>query len=754
MDAVQEQEDAAARPAAARGPGRPLRYRLFQLAASGLLPLALVATAVIAWLVEDRRDEAQRSALEVSRALATAVDAELRSTMSALQTLGLSDELQPAQLEAFQALARRVAERHGWRSVLLADNTGRVLMSSALQLGSTAPQLVDAESMARAVTSRQPVVGRVAEGPNGHGAAFAVRVPILLGDEVRYVLSAVIPAEHVLTVVTRQGVAPSWLVSIYDQAGMRVARSRDHASATPSPSLLAMLNSGQLQGSGTTTTLEGAAAYTGYTRLQDSGWVVAAGVLASEANRAVYPLLAAVAGGLLASLALSAFLAWLLARRVSQPIDVLKSAAVALGTGDRVELQPLGVAELDQVATALKQAGAERDRAARERREAEAEREALLARVTEALRMAEDAGRSKDEFLAMLGHELRNPLAPIATAMHLMERRGDDTTRSERAVVQRQLAHMTRLVDDLLDVARITGKRMAMHFEPMRLETLLDKAAETVRPLLGERSLEIAASAPARDAWLSADEVRLGQVLNNLLGNAIKFTGPQGRIVVRAWREKDRVHIQVRDDGLGMTPEVVQHVFDTFYQAPQASDRPLGGLGLGLAIARSLAEMHGGTVEAASEGPGKGSCFTVRLPVIDAPAAAEEPAQAQPAQATAGRVLVVDDNQDAADTAAALLQLSGYSVATAYEPEAALATFDSFEPDVALLDIGLPGMNGYELAAQLRAHKRGGRCRLVALTGYGTQADVARAMQAGFDAHLTKPAAPDALLETVDKMLA
>lgn len=754
MDAVQEEEGAAARHAGARSPARPLRYRLFQLAASGLLPLALVATLVIAWLVQDRRDEAERSALEVSRALATAVDAELRATVSALQTLGLSDELHPAQMEAFQALARRVAERHGWRSVLLADNTGRVLMSSALQLGSASPQVVDAESMARAVTTRQPVVGRVADGPNKRGAAFAVRVPIVRGSEVEYVLSAVIPAEQVLSVVTRQGIAPSWLVGIYDQAGMRVARSSDHASDRPSPSLQAMLDSNGPQGSGTAITLEGAAAYTGYTRLRDSGWVVAVGVLASEANRAVYPLLGAVAGGLLASLALSAFLAWLLARRVSRPIDTLRSAAVALGTGDRVELQPLGVAELDQVAAALTQAGAERDRAARERRDAEAEREALLARVTEALRMAEEAGRSKDEFLAMLGHELRNPLAPIATALHLMERKGDDTTRSERAVVQRQLAHMTRLVDDLLDVARITGKRMAMHFEPVRLEALLDKAAETARPLLGERRLEIAASAPAREAWLSADEVRLGQVLNNLLGNAIKFTGPQGRIVVRAWREKDRVHIQVRDDGLGMTTEVVQHVFDTFYQAPQASDRPLGGLGLGLAIARSLVEMHGGTVEAASEGPGKGSCFTVRLPVAEAPAPAEEPPEAKPAQAAAGKVLVVDDNQDAADTAATLLELSGYSVATAYAPEAALATFDSFEPDVALLDIGLPGMSGYELAAQLRAHKRGGRCRLVALTGYGTQADVARAMQAGFDAHLTKPATPDALLETVDKMLA
>jgi signal transduction histidine kinase len=731
-------------PAAAVPAAHPLRFRLFQLAAAGLIPLALVATFVIAGLVQDRRHETQRSALEVSRALATAVDAELRATIGVLQSLAESDDLRPDRLPAYQGLARRVAERQGWRSVVLADGTGRVLMSSGLAFGAVSPRPVDEESMELALVTREPVIGRVAEGPQ-HRLAFAVRVPVVRDNQLVYVLSAVIPTDRILSVLMRQNVPASWTVAIFDQAGTWVARSRENANRRASPSLHALLQQGGREGVGLTRTLEGVEVHTGYSRLRDSGWRVVVGISAAEANREIYPLLAAVAGGLLGSLALSAVVAWVFARRVSRPIQTLVAAATSLGAGEPVDVPLLRVAELDKVGAALTQASLERQ-------EAEREREALLARVTAALRSAEDAARSKDEFLAMLGHELRNPLAPITTALHLMDLKGDELTRGEREVVQRQLMHMTRLVDDLLDVSRITGKRLAMHFEPVRLGPLLAKASEAVRPLLAGRSLQLELAPDAQQAWLSADEVRLAQVLNNLLGNAIKFTGPHGRIWLRARREGDGVEIEVRDDGLGMPDSVVDRIFDAFYQAPQASDRPLGGLGLGLAIVRSLVEMHGGSVRAESEGPEQGSRFVVRLPTIAAPADAHEaPAPATPAGS--GKVLVVDDNQDAADTAAALLEMSGYQVRTAYEPQSAQLLFGEFEPDVALLDIGLPGMNGYELAKRLRAQPGGSACRLVALTGYGTQADVANAMQAGFDAHLCKPAAPDVLLKTVESFM-
>jgi signal transduction histidine kinase len=737
-----------------------LRWRLFLLVASGVLPLSLAAVLAVGYLSQHRRVETQRSALELARALGTATEAQHRAAIGVLETLAASTELQAGRFAEFQELARRVAQQQGWRAVIVADATGRVLLNSGQPLAVTGVQPVDGDSMRRAIGSRQPVVGGMFEGRFGMGAAFAVRVPVLRDGALAFVLSGVIPAERVQGVVARQNIPASSVVGIFDAAGNRVVRSRSNAVTRPSPSLQALIGTGAAEGMGQTFTLEGERSYTGFHRLELSSWVVVVGLLAAEADRHMYGFLAAELLGLLGSLALAMLVARHFARQVSQPIDKLKSAATALGSGQAVQLPPLGVTELDDVGAALAQASAERDRAARERREAEQEREALLARVTQALREAEEAGRSKDEFLAMLGHELRNPLAPIASALYLMERKGDERTREERAIVQRHLAHVTRLVDDLLDISRITRKRLVMRFAPVRLAAAAEQAIQGIGPALGRRTLVLEPPAPADDVWVSADEARLAQVLGNLLGNAVKFTGPQGRIAVRLRRTGDMAELQVEDDGVGMSQPMLEQVFNLFYQVPQGTDRALGGLGLGLAIVRSLVEMHGGSVHAHSPGPGSGSIFTVRLPTIAAPPAA---AMAPIARASApaskpggggARVLVVDDNRDAADTAAALLELSGYEVRRAYEPFAAIEAFAAFLPDVALLDIGLPGMNGYELAARLRAQPTGAQCKLIALTGYGTRSDVARALQVGFDAHMTKPAAPGPLLDLVGRLAA
>ena len=728
--------------------GRPLRFRLFLLAASGLLPLAIVAGAVLAYITGERQRDAQETALAVSRALATAVDAELRATVSVLQSLGLADDLQPGRLESFHGLAQRVAAAQGWRAVVVADREGEILLSSARAINERIPA-VDPESLQRSIRLLQPVVGDVAVGPRGIGPAFAVRVPVVRNGQLVYVVSAVIPTDRVLSVLLRQNVPGTSVVSVFDRKLARVARSRPHPVQRPAPSLEALLEHGGREGTGITNTLEGLRSHTGYSRLATWGWVVATGISAADANAGLWGVLGAVGAGLLASLALAAFLAWLFARDVTEPIDTLKAAAGALGRGEPVQVQALGIAELEEVARALENASVERDRSAEERRAAEAERETLLARATEALGRAEEAGRSKDEFLAMLGHELRNPLAPMATALHLMARKGDPGTRVEREVMERQVAHMKRLVDDLLDVSRITGKRLEMRMQPLRLAELVRHAGQSVQPVLGLRRLDVQVEPGAEATWIHGDEVRLGQVLNNLLGNAIKFTGPEGTITLRLRRVDDEAEVVVQDTGFGMPPDVLEHVFDLFYQAPQGADRSRGGLGLGLAIVRSLVEMHGGTVRAESPGDGRGSIFTLRLPTVLAPASARGSEDVPGAPAGHGRVLLVDDNQDAADTAAALLELSGYEVRVAYDPGVALTLLDQFAPQVAVLDIGLPGMSGYELAGRVRAHRNGQRCYLVALTGYGTSADVAKAQEAGFRQHLVKPARPDALLEAI-----
>jgi signal transduction histidine kinase/ActR/RegA family two-component response regulator len=732
------------------GRGRTLRFRLFLLAASGLLPLAIVAGIVLAYVTGERARDARATALQVSRALATTVDAELRATVSVLQSIALLDELQGGQLEDFHGLARRVAAAQGWRAVVLADATGRVLLSSSAGLGAAAPEPVDPGSMQRVIATRQPVVGVVAAGPRGE-LAFPVRVPMLHQGQLRYVVSAVIPTEHILMVLLRQNLPASSVVAVFDQNLTRVARSRQSTAYKPSPSLAAMLSDGRPEGTGMTETLEGMRSHTGFSRLEQWGWVVATGISAEDANSGLFGVLAAIGLGLLASLGLAAFVAWYFSRDVLEPIDALKSAASALGRGEPVHVSRLDIAELQDVGAALQQASSERDLVAQERRAAETEREQLLARATEALRRAEEAGRSKDEFLAMLGHELRNPLAPMATALHLMKRKGDPATKVEREVMERQVTHMKRLVDDLLDVSRITSKRLEMRMQPLRLADLVRHAAQAVQPVLGLRRFTLEIPPDAEHLWVSADEVRLGQVLTNLLGNAIKFTGPEGSIALAVRRTRDGAEVSVADTGLGMPPEVLAHVFDLFYQAPQEADRSRGGLGLGLAISRSLVEMHGGVLRAASEGTGRGSVFTLTLPLVGVPE--DPPDSSFPAslEGSHGRVLLVDDNQDAADTAAALLELSGYEVRVAYDPGVALTLLDRYVPQVAVLDIGLPGIDGYELAARIRAHRNGARCYLVALTGYGTAADIAQAHAAGFRRHLVKPVPPEDLLRAVQR---
>jgi len=314
-------------------PGRPLRSRLFLLAASGLLPLAIVACVVLAYLVGQRARDAQESALAVSRALATAVDAELRATVSVLQSLVLSDDLAPGQLPEFRALAARVAASQGWRTVVLADAHGKVLMSSAFGLDAAAPAPVDVDSMQRAIAQRQPVVGAVVRGPHEGTPAYAVRVPVARQGKLQYVLSAVIPSDRIVAVLLRQAVPASSLASVFDHHLTRVARSRPGPGEGPTPSLQALLASDRSEGTGPTTSLEGTPSYTGFSRLQPWGWTVTIGIPSAGSTSGVYGAAGAVAGGLLASLALAALAAWYFSRDVIEPIDTLKAAAGARHRG-------------------------------------------------------------------------------------------------------------------------------------------------------------------------------------------------------------------------------------------------------------------------------------------------------------------------------------------------------------------------------------------------------------------------------------
>ncbi|MGO4376689.1 ATP-binding protein [Pseudoduganella sp. RAF53_2] len=375
------------------------------------------------------------------------------------------------------------------------------------------------------------------------------------------------------------------------------------------------------------------------------------------------------------------------------------------------------------------------------------DRVALVAfEVTElvrARREAEIANRTKDDFLAMLGHELRNPLSPILIALELMRLKGIGALQKEHAVIERQAQHMVRMVDDLLDVARIAQGKITLRKERVELARLVAQAVETVSPLLEERHHYLRVDVPVSGMEVQADPARFTQVLVNLLTNAAKYTNSGGQISLQAGGEDGLAVVQVRDNGIGIAPEMLPQLFDKFVQERQALDRSRGGLGLGLAIARSIASLHGGSVSASSEGIGTGSEFTVRMPL--APAQAGQPQQApaarvdNPGGCPRRRVLLVDDNPDVLDGLRTLLEVHGHQVETAADPVSALRASQSFTPDIAILDIGLPGMDGYELAAELRQQPGFAETHLVALTGYGQPADRVRSHAAGFAAHLVKP---------------
>ncbi|MGB2714121.1 MAG: ATP-binding protein [Vicinamibacterales bacterium] len=369
---------------------------------------------------------------------------------------------------------------------------------------------------------------------------------------------------------------------------------------------------------------------------------------------------------------------------------------------------------------------------------------------------AETANRTKDQFLAMLGHELRNPLAPILTALHLMSLRGDETTVKERTIIDRQVRHLMRLVDDLLDVSRIARGKIELRQQSTELAEIVASAVETVSPLLEERRHHLDVDVP-QGLVVRGDVTRLTQVVMNVVNNAAKYTEPRGRIQISAHQDGSEIELRVKDSGIGISPEMLDRVFDMFTQERQAQETVHGGLGLGLTIVKSLVELHGGAIRAISEGPGRGSEFVIRLP-WSAQTSAQVPAivrdDSAAAVPTGRRILVVDDNVDAAHLMADALEAVGHETRLAYDGPAALDIAASFQPHAALLDLGLPLMDGYELAKQLLAGDSGPSPILIAVTGYGQTSDHDKTRAAGFHAHVVKPVDLPQLMSLLEQLLA
>jgi signal transduction histidine kinase/CheY-like chemotaxis protein len=722
-----------------------LRAHLLLLVIGTLVPALVIAAVLVRRVVGDNRRAVEQRLLETARAAAAVVDTELGGSIRALQGLGESGQIRDGEISGFYDQAQRLLKTQPtWSAVSLSRPDGQQIANTSLPLGEPLPTITDRDSFDRAITRKSPVVGNLRLGQITQQLGFIVRVPILRDGRIVYVLSAWITSKQFADVLLGQApLSDEWVRGVVDASGVLVARSRDPERFVGKKGTATFLQrQSAVEAVYRDVSLEGIDVYGAFSRAPMSGWIAGVGVPASIVDARFRESMVALAAMALLLLAVGGGGAYFISRRISRDLRQSAAAAEAIASGRHPSRAGSRVTELQRLLDALAQSAALLETRQRERDE-------QLTRANAARAEAEAADRAKDEFLAMLGHELRNPLAPALTAIHLMKTRGGADTTRERQVIERQIRHMARLVDDLLDVSRLRRGAIELRRERFELADAIARAVEMASAVFAEKQHHLDVEVPAR-LEIHADRIRIAQVLANLLSNAAKYSEPGAQIQLRVREEHAQVVIECRDTGIGMPAELVPRVFDLFVQGERGLDRPQGGLGLGLAVARTLVELHGGTIGATSAGTGQGSTFIVRLPLATTPplsgTIAEESSSSATVRGQIGRVMVVDDNRDALDMLLDALTAAGVEAFGASTPHEALDLAAELRPQVAVLDIGLPHMDGFELARALRSRDGGAALRLIALTGYGRDQDKAAATAAGFDAFFAKPVEVDVLI--------
>ncbi|MGX4642528.1 hybrid sensor histidine kinase/response regulator [Massilia sp. SYSU DXS3249] len=736
-----------------------IRAYLYLMAAAILVPVILFAGFVLRLLDEAGNEAGMARVMQSSQRVALLVDDELSDAGAALRVLAGSPALAKGDLDAFQGMAKLAAPGPSSWAVLL-DERGAELVNTLEPPGTPLPKGPPPPFLDDLFRQDRPFIADVTPGRDSGRLSTAVAVGAQAGGK-RYALVVSFSTHHFRQLLADARLPADWQVDIVDRDGHLVASNLGTPDLVGQEAPAPLVAAAATQASGVLDLpmRYGAPSKTVFTHAARSGWLVAVAVPASVLPAAVVVQPGGVkrqaALALLAALACSCAAAAWLARSYTRSMARAVDAAGMLGRGETPPKLRSRILEIDRLLASLRQAGAELRRAQAFRDSAGNERQSQLERETHARQTAEEENRAKDQFLAMLGHELRNPLAPIITAAQLLKMPDVDGHRARYAgdVISRQVEHMNRLLGDMLDVSRVTRGLVTLNLEEVDLRNVVERAVEQTRPLLEERQHRLELRLPQHPVNVRGDQTRLTQVVANLLTNSAKYTPEHGNIQLSLASSGDEASLSVADDGEGITAELLPRVFDLFSQGERKADRAQGGLGLGLALVRSLVHLHGGSVDASSPGRGGGSIFTVRLPLklelaaLSALSPPMAPRRSRDAAPVALRVMLVDDNIDAAVSLSLLLEAAGdHLVSTYYDAGSALEWAAFERPDVFILDIGLPDMNGYELARRLRAMPQFATTLLIALTGYGQLADKARAREAGFDLHIAKPAEPEEIL--------
>lgn len=718
-----------------------LERRVFSVAIAGLLPVAVLSCVLLISSAREQQERLYRGAEDTVLALLNAVDADLKSSMAALDAFAASPRLVRGDFDRLREEALQLLERRsGWLNLVVA-NEDRQLMNARLPAGSPLPEVMAPGSISTVIGSGSPNIGDVMLAPIVGQPAYAVQVPYGVKGAIRYVITAVISPDTLLELLDLEHVAKQGVIAVLDRGGKIVARSMNQADfvgAPPSADLTQLILGEQDRGRGVTYSLEGVPVYTVFRRSDFSGWVVALGIprdsIEGPMQRAYFMLGAAVLFSILVGIAA----ALMVGRTIVKPMQELEEQAARVGRGETPTLPASRLPQVRRVAVALASA--------------HAERELLFQREHAARVAAETASKAKDEFLAMLGHELRNPLSAISNASLLIERqRGalEPSVAAATGIISRQSKHLTRLTDDLLDAGRVILGKVSLVRAPLDLAVAMRTTLESLRSTgrLESHQVEVA----IESVWIYADATRVDQVISNLLTNSLKYTPAGGRIEVRVRKDGAHAQLQVRDTGIGLEPELLPRVFDLFVQGERALDRSQGGLGIGLTLVKRLVELHNGTVAIESEGSGRGTTVTVCLPLADPLARREETAAVSRIR-TPRNIAVIEDNEDARASLRMLLELDGHRVHEAADGESGINLIrDTPGIDLAFVDIGLPGIDGLAVAREVRA-LLGKSIRLVAMSGYGAERDQARGAEAGFDDYIVKPADAERLQQQIARV--
>jgi signal transduction histidine kinase/ActR/RegA family two-component response regulator len=729
------------------------------------VPLLLGALALLVAQARHERQLAQNQLGALAKTLVQAVDRELDHGKAQLEVLAASGIIDERDWSALHAYGREITRNRPGSLIALIGPGGEQLINTAVPKGQPLPNLwapgrqheeavweghklpLSSQSLTRTVFDKNQVVysdlyyGLLIKRPT-----LALSVPVVRQGQVAYALLLSFPPVLIERLIRESVDAPGLRAVVTDRRWTVVASNHASASSMGGPTSQLPIPAGSMSGFYEATSRDGTRLQGAYAVSAVNGFLVRVAFPAASLGNAWTGVSAAWMLLVVGMLLVSILLVGSLGRRLARP---LRELGEAVQSGQPPEGKPSGIAEIDLLAQALR-AGALAERKRRDELVISTQRQQAELELRK-------ADRQKDEFLATLAHELRNPLAPIRTAVELIRQRqpADTVVQRARDVIERQVSHLSRLVDDLLEVSRITMGTIQLRQEPLELGALVAGVAEAAEPTVQAAGLSLTQDVGSAPVWVDGDATRLAQCVMNLVNNAVKFTPLGGRITLRVAQESHRAVIEVSDNGIGITADNLERIFDLFVQANPSGIHGHTGLGIGLALTRKLVALHAGTVHAASAGAGQGSRFRIELPLASSLAAQEGPGQDAPAPAAGGaRVLVVDDNRDAADMLAEMLGMSGFETAVEYTGEAALRAVAARPPDALLLDIGLPDMDGYQVCRRIRAMPGLAQPVLIAVTGWGQESDREQAHAAGFDAHLTKPTDPDAVIDLLNDKLA